>query len=66
MHYVSLYISNFGSHQGCLNNKALTSQKHWNVLILNENLIRKSQKQYINNIQKYIIKKTLGILNIYL
>ena len=32
MHYVSLYISNFGSHQGCLNNKALTSQKHWNVL----------------------------------
>lgn len=40
--------SNLGSYQGCLNNKVPTSEKCWDI-ILNENLIRKSQIPYTNN-----------------
>lgn len=41
--------SHLGSYQGCLNNKVPTSEKCWGILILNENLIRKSQIPYTNN-----------------
>lgn len=45
--------SNLGSYQGCLNNKFPTSEKCWDI-ILNENLIRKSQIPYTNNSREVI------------